>query len=238
MHFLWCSKNWLVEKHCMNLYNIKECDPTRFAADSSFIMAKLTLCIYKVYTFGWWMGHYGSKSPKRHRGLSNNANAAQLDLGVYTRIMQIKQKKVETVRRYVSKKTGKAGYVGTKALKGTQPGPHLLQWWLLHQSTCSITPACLLAEYAWKMEEHGYIYIYINLVHGAPSQSLLQSEGISLGFCWKSSQIISTASLWRWREALHLDSSCSEWWGPGVWKSKLEWLAWGSFDASFALLTR
>jgi hypothetical protein len=78
----------------------------------------------KVYTFGWWMGMYGGKSPKRHRGYTNNPAAARLDLGVYKRSEQAK-KKLETVRRYYTQ-DGRPAYVGTKSLRSTQPRAHFL----------------------------------------------------------------------------------------------------------------
>ena len=68
------------------------------------------------------MGMYGGASPKRHHGFSNNRFASLLDLGVYRRALQAKQKKVETVKRYISK-DGKRGYTGTKHLKQSQFGP-------------------------------------------------------------------------------------------------------------------
>lgn len=71
------------------------------------------------------MGHYGSETPKRHKGYTNNVNASRLDLGIYQRSRRAKcGKRVETVRKY-QKKDGSMGYVGTRHLKGTQPGPHL-----------------------------------------------------------------------------------------------------------------
>ena len=64
---------------------------------------------------------YGSGSPKRHRGYSNNRMTAVLDLGPYRRHMQ-QSKKVTTVHKYENK-DGKLSYVGTPALKGTQSVP-------------------------------------------------------------------------------------------------------------------
>ena len=48
------------------------------------------------------MGHYGGRTPKRHRGYTNNAWCSQVDLGVYSRALRGK-KTVETVRRYLNK---------------------------------------------------------------------------------------------------------------------------------------
>ena len=69
------------------------------------------------------MGHYGGRTPKRHRGYTNNAWCSQVDLGVYSRALRGK-KTVETVRRYLNK-SGKKAYVGTKELKSTQSLPYL-----------------------------------------------------------------------------------------------------------------
>ena len=79
----------------------------------------------EIYCFGWWMGAYGGKSPKRHRGFSNNAFSSRLDLGVFRRAQQAKQKQIQTTKRY-QKRNGEFGYVGTKQLKGTQPGPYMI----------------------------------------------------------------------------------------------------------------
>jgi hypothetical protein len=65
------------------------------------------------------MGQYGGCSPKRHRGFSNNPWTAALDLGVYKRIQQQKNCKVQTVKKYVDKK-GQKRYAGTRDLKSTQ----------------------------------------------------------------------------------------------------------------------
>ncbi len=75
----------------------------------------------KVFQFGWWMGQYGSITPKRHRGYTNNVAASKLDLGIYKRSKQAKV--VQTVRKY-KKKDGSTGYVGTSHLKSTQSAPH------------------------------------------------------------------------------------------------------------------
>ena len=85
----------------------------------------VSTCIWgaKVFSFGWWMGMYGSATPKRHRGFSNNPGTSFLDLGSWKRAFQ-KQKKVKTVRKYINK-DGKLSYCGTKALKDTQSLPQL-----------------------------------------------------------------------------------------------------------------
>ena len=76
----------------------------------------------KVFTCGWWMGMYGSPSPKRHRGYSNNPATSFLDLGIWKRHLREKKKKVNTVKKYVNK-DGKMSYVGTSSLKQTQSPP-------------------------------------------------------------------------------------------------------------------
>ena len=103
----------------------------------------------QVFTFGWWGGQYGGQSPKRHRGFTNNVWASKLDLGVYKRHEQAK-KRLKTVRRYVSK-TGKPAYVGTRSLKGTQPGPQ--QFVVYHGQWCIVW---------YQMQEH-FSCIYFNL---------------------------------------------------------------------------
>lgn len=90
----------------------------------------VSTCIWgaKVFSFGWWMGMYGSATPKRHRGFSNNPGTSFLDLGSWKRAFQ-KQKKVKTVRKYINK-DGKLSYCGTKALKDTQSLPQLFYIYL------------------------------------------------------------------------------------------------------------
>lgn len=77
----------------------------------------------EVFTFGWWMGQFGSLTPKRHRGFSNNPESAKIDLGVYARAKMAANKKLQTVKRY-TKKDGSTGYCGTKHLKATQSGAY------------------------------------------------------------------------------------------------------------------
>ena len=77
-----------------------------------------------MFSFGWWMGMYGSPTPKRHRGFSNNPGTSFLDLGAWKRAFQKQNKKVKTVQKYINK-DGKLSYCGTKALKDTQSLPQL-----------------------------------------------------------------------------------------------------------------
>lgn len=75
--------------------------------------------IYKVYALKWNMGCYGASSQKPQRGWTNNFAFLSLETGKWIPSILKGKKKVETVKKTVSK-TGKPGYVGTKALKDTQ----------------------------------------------------------------------------------------------------------------------
>ena len=107
----------------------------------------------QVFRFGWWMGMYGASTPKRHHGFSNNRWASLLDLGIYRRAEQAK-KTIKTVKRYVSKE-GKRAYTGTKHLKQSQWGPHLLLNLLLAGIVFLINLPLSCEQIKW------YIYIYI-----------------------------------------------------------------------------
>ena len=72
----------------------------------------------KVFKIFWYMCHYGSGSPKRHLGLTNNPYADALNMG------RLKKKDreactVKTVIKYRSK-SGRVSYKGSPALKSTQ----------------------------------------------------------------------------------------------------------------------
>lgn len=67
------------------------------------------------------MGHYGASTPKRHKGFTNNAVFARLDLGPKGSKPMKNVGSVQTVKKYFSK-AGKPSWCGTKALKATQSG--------------------------------------------------------------------------------------------------------------------
>lgn len=69
------------------------------------------------------MGCYGGGSAKRHKGWCNNVWFAKLDLGPVKRDdLPQGPDKLKTVKKYISKSTGKPAYCGTQQLKKTQPG--------------------------------------------------------------------------------------------------------------------
>ena len=79
----------------------------------------------KVFHIRWHMGHYGHDSQKPERGWTNNSYFQRLDLGTWKRGDGPKPKAI-TVKKTISKRTGKPCYTGTPALKATQPRPHLV----------------------------------------------------------------------------------------------------------------
>ena len=80
----------------------------------------------QVYEVKWWMGHYGSSTPKPQKCWCNNRMFHWLDRGTFHRDTLVpKKNKVVTVRKSVSK-TGKVQYTGTAQLKQTQSIPQFL----------------------------------------------------------------------------------------------------------------
>ena len=113
----------------------------------------------EVFTFGWWMGMYGGKSPKRHRGYSNNPATSSLDLGIYKRSERALKGSVQTVRKYTTK-DGRKAWAGTKELRGTQSRAYLthawMSWWMHLQ--INFFDACISMHC-------GTIIIYIHLIY-------------------------------------------------------------------------
>ena len=82
------------------------------------------LCL-EVWKVKWWMGRYGSATPKPHVGYSNCAAVGKLNIGGMSRQEMKKLKEKTTSTRQYLNRRGRKCWVGTKALKGTQPHPHL-----------------------------------------------------------------------------------------------------------------
>lgn len=81
---------------------------------------------FEVTVVKWWMGHYGSATPKRHYLYANSHFYSSLDLGPLRKIknrMGEKQEppkdKVITVKHYRDKQ-GKQRWQGTDKLRGTE----------------------------------------------------------------------------------------------------------------------
>ena len=72
----------------------------------------------QVYRIAWWMGHYNSKSPKRHLGLTKNVWTDKLNKGKLSQAAR-QSFSMRTVNRTISK-SGKIGYQGNSNLKKTQ----------------------------------------------------------------------------------------------------------------------
>ena len=73
----------------------------------------------EVFKTGWWMAHFGSISPKRHVGLSNNPWCDRFNIGKLHKAQRMACKGKTSVRK-VDKATGKVTYQGTSQLKSTQ----------------------------------------------------------------------------------------------------------------------
>ena len=94
---------------------------------------KATLCTSEAHRVTWWMGLYGSPTPKRHFAYSNSSAIGLLDLGRLRGWAQ-KQKAMakagvdiaKTVVKYIDK-NGRERYKGSKALKFTESETHLLE---------------------------------------------------------------------------------------------------------------
>ena len=78
----------------------------------------------QVFTFRWQMGAYaGATSLKPQRGWTNNREFSRLDVGPCKGKPWLEKSdgsSVVTVKKSISKKTGKASYTGTPQLKSTQ----------------------------------------------------------------------------------------------------------------------
>ena len=79
----------------------------------------------KVYLVKWYMGHYGASSAKPTKGWCNHRKLGELDPGKFNHKMINPKSKPTTVKKTIDK-NGKKTWTGTKALKDTQPWPHLL----------------------------------------------------------------------------------------------------------------
>lgn len=66
----------------------------------------------------WWMGLFGSATPKRHLGISNSETVGRLDLGT----LAVRRSKlsggVKSSTTYISQ-AGRKSYKGTRFLKST-----------------------------------------------------------------------------------------------------------------------
>ena len=77
-------------------------------------------CSIKVWKIKWWMGRYGSATPKPHVGWSNLATIGKLYNGkVAKRTRKVMKEKASTTRTYVNSQ-GKRCWVGTRHLKASQ----------------------------------------------------------------------------------------------------------------------
>ena len=67
----------------------------------------------------WWMGHYESKTPKRHYAFGNTNVILGLDRGILRKSKHKGGRKIKTVEHYVDK-NGKKRYKGTSHLRSTE----------------------------------------------------------------------------------------------------------------------
>ena len=73
----------------------------------------------QVYRTYWWMGAYGSPTPKRSKAFSNNPVCAKYNTGCLIRAKDLGAKALKTATVGYSK-FGKKTCTGTKALKSSQ----------------------------------------------------------------------------------------------------------------------
>lgn len=86
-------------------------------------LLKIQLPLPQVFHFKWYMGHYNAETQKPQQGWTNNRYFAKLDKGPWKRNQHPKPK-IQTVKKTISKTTGKPSFSGTAALKSTQWEPH------------------------------------------------------------------------------------------------------------------
>ncbi|CAE7257139.1 unnamed protein product [Symbiodinium natans] len=77
----------------------------------------------KVHYVDWWMIHYGSCTPKRHRGYSNSSKICELDRGTLKGWKR--NEKTASTKRTTDAK-GRARWHGNHNLKGTGHGAESL----------------------------------------------------------------------------------------------------------------
>ena len=139
----------------------------------------------KVFHIRWHMGHYGHDSQKPERGWTNNSYFQRLDLGTWKRGDGPKPKAI-TVKKTISKRTGKPCYTGTPALKATQPRPHLV-WFSM-----SISILCLF-----------------QIVHLPPWSTFypwwLYSKDLPSRLCWPSSRSTTWSGWGEWESGSRWD---------------------------------
>ena len=94
--------------------------------------------LLQVLEVRWWMGHYKSKTPKRHKAWTNNAACTRLDMGTFN-MKRFRQRHglSGAVRKNIVKE-GRRGYVGAKQLKATQQLPQLLPFHKMHSSSIHV----------------------------------------------------------------------------------------------------
>ena len=84
------------------------------------------LCVYvhdiQVYRSGWWMAHFGARSPKRHQAFSNNKWIETFNKGKLLRHQRKPDPTFAPTKSYLNA-NGKRCWQGTPQLKETQSGP-------------------------------------------------------------------------------------------------------------------
>lgn len=87
----------------------------------------LVFRLAQAYGIRWWMGHYGASSAKPQRGICNNKMFGHVNKGKfnYKEFQRGQPQKVQTVKKTISKTSGKTSWSGTSKLKDTQCQSHL-----------------------------------------------------------------------------------------------------------------
>ena len=125
----------------------------------AFAYSDMFLSIFdslQIYVCRWWMGHYHSKTPKRHICWANTPKIGRLDKGVLKKQQreEIAKMGVRSVKTKVNKKGGKS-YSGTSALRGTGFGsqlfllPYLFTWIYLNPAmgSCAVSGSAATKEH-------------------------------------------------------------------------------------------
>ena len=85
----------------------------------SQLVARQLLRPPKVYSIGWWMKHWGAKTPKRSKAFSNSPHIGKFHRGRLRRQDAIVADEDKTTVQYRDSQ-GRKRFTGTANLKGTQ----------------------------------------------------------------------------------------------------------------------
>lgn len=182
----------------------------------------------QVFHFKWHMGHYGAWSPKPQRGWTNNQSFAELNRGPFRRSKEPKPK-VKTVKKTISKATGKVQYTGTKELKSTQSGAYLFEKHIteLNPNVAIWLNLCCMNLHVWTFGVHHLLGL---------GKNNLFTKGLSGGICREDQILVSKVGGGGHRQTQRWWCSARCW--GNLWKHALVYLAWGPIGACPTVLER